>query len=582
MTKTLPSAISSPSFDDGALDKGHLETLYAYKAMLDASIDCIKILSPDGRVINMNQSGCTALGVDPLSGFGMEWLPLLPEEIKKPGRKALQKARSGENAQFLGKTINESGEITFWDNLLTPVHNEQGVVSSILCVSRNVTQQCSAETKLRHLSEFDELTNIPNRRHFQSYLNKALRIAKATHQSVTLLHADLDHFKLLNDTRGSHFGDHILKIVAKRLIKNLSGQGYVARLSGDEFAIIISQTMSTEEITQLAQNIINGIAKPINHNGQSVRLSMSIGTATWPYSVENSEMLTKAANVALSEIKQNGRGGVLQYHSQLMKSVTRIAEQLELAQYAIDHHKIEPYYQPKVRLKDGKLVGLEALLRCTTPTGELAYPGAIWAAFENRSLVEKIGEQMRTRVFEDIKAWTEKGLTLVPVSLNASPVEFMWDDYAEKCLAQIAHYGISPRLIEIEITEHMIVSHGAEFVIRAIKELRQQGIRIALDDFGTGYSTLSNIKDYSVDVIKVDRSFVSSLHQGREGKAIIKALLLLANCLGMDVVAEGVEEQEQCDTLINEGYLIGQGFLFSPAVSKAQIEKLLESERISD
>ncbi|WP_241580509.1 sensor domain-containing protein [Rosenbergiella nectarea] len=582
MTNTLPRAVSSPPFEDSKHDKGHLETLHAYKAMLDASIDCINILTPDGRVVNMNQSGCSALGVDPHSGFGMEWLLLLPEEIRKAGKKALQKARSGENAQFLGKSISEWGETTFWDNLLTPVLNKQGTVESILCVSRNVTQQCSAETKLRHLSEFDELTNIPNRRHFQSYLKRALRIAKATDQSVTLLHADLDHFKLLNDTRGSYFGDHVLKVVAKRLIKKLSGMGYVARLSSDEFAIIIPQTISTEEITQAAQNIISTVAKPINHNGQSVRLSMSIGTATWPYSVDNSDMLTKAANVALSDIKQNGCGGVLQYHSQLMKSVTRIAEQLELAQYAIDHHKIEPYYQPKVRLGDGQLVGLEALLRFTTSTGELAFPGAICAAFENRALVEKIGEQMRTRVFKDIQAWTEKGLKLVPVSLNASPGEFMWDDYAEKCLAQIKHYGIDPRLIEIEITEHMIVGHGAEFVIRAIKELRAQGISIALDDFGTGYSTLSNIKDYSVDVIKVDRSFVSSLHQGREGKAIIKALLLLANCLGMDVVAEGVEEQEQCDTLIDEGYVIGQGFLFSPAVSMTQIEKLLESEMTSE
>lgn len=578
MIKTSPPAVSSPDFNDLEHNKGHSEILHAYKAMLDASIDCIKILSPDGRVLNMNQSGCNALGVDPQSGFGMEWLPLLPEEIQKPGRKALQRARSGENAQFPGRSVNALGEIIFWDNLLTPVRNEQGVVSSILCVSRNVTQQYLAETKLRHLSEFDELTDIPNRRHFQSYLKKALRLAKATEQSVTLFHADLDHFKLLNDTRGSHFGDHILKIVSKRLLKKLCGKGYVARLSSDEFAIIIPQTISPEEINQLAQSIINDIAKPITHNGQSVRLSMSVGVATWPGSVENSEMLTKAANIALSEIKQNGRGGVLEYHSQLMSSVTRIAEQLELAQYAIDHHKIEPYYQPKVRLDDGRLVGLEALLRFTTPTGELAYPGAIWAAFENRALVEKIGEQIRTRVFSDIKEWSDKGLKLVPVSLNASPVEFMWDDYAEKCLAQMAQYNIDPRLIEIEITEHMIVGHGAEFVIRAIKELRKHGIRIALDDFGTGYSTLSNIKDYSVDVIKVDRSFVSSLHQGREGKAIIKALLLLANCLGMDVVAEGVEEQEQCDTLINEGYLIGQGFLFSPAVSKTQIQKLLESD----
>ncbi|MBT0722865.1 EAL domain-containing protein [Rosenbergiella sp. S61] len=582
MTKTSPPAASSPCCDDSENDKCHLETLYAYKAMLDASVDCIKILTPEGRIKNMNHSACTALGADPQSGFGMEWLSLLPVEVRKSAKKALQKAAIGENTQFLGKSISESGAVIYWDNLLTPVRNEQGIVDSILCVSRNVTQQCAAETKLRHLSEFDELTNIPNRRHFQSYLKKALRIAKATYHSVTLLHADLDHFKLVNDTRGSHFGDHILKVVAKRLVKMLAGQGYVSRLASDEFAIIIPQTVSSDEVTQIAQNLINAVARPISHHGQSVRLSMSIGTATWPHSVENSDMLTKAANVALSEIKQNGGGGVLQYHSQLMKSVTRIAEQLELAQYAIDQHKIEPYYQPKVRLHDGQLVGLEALLRFTTPTGELAYPGAIWAAFENRALVEKIGEQIRTRVFKDIQAWTEKGLALVPVSLNASPVEFMWDDYAEKCLAQIAHHGIDPRLIEIEITEHMIVGHGAEFVVRAIKGLRKQGIRIALDDFGTGYSTLSNIKDYSVDVIKVDRSFVSSLHQGREGKAIIKALLLLANCLGMDVVAEGVEEQEQCDTLIKEGYLIGQGFLFSPAVSNAQIEKLLDSDFVAE
>ena len=578
MTKALHSATTSPLVEDEISNQDRLDTLQAYKAMLDASIDCIKILTPDGRVKNMNQSGCLALGVDPQSGFGMEWLSLLPIEIRRPGKKALQKAKVGENAQFLGKSVDELGEVTFWDNLLTPVRNDQGQVDSILCVSRNVTQQCIAETKLRHLSEFDELTNIPNRRHFQSYLKKSLRIAKATRQSVTLLHADLDHFKLLNDTRGNTLGDYVLKIVAKRLVKGMAGRGYVARLSGDEFAIIIAQTMSTDEINHIAQLMIETVSRPITYNGQSIRLSMSIGTASWPQSVENSDMLAKAANVALSEIKQNGRGGVLQYHSQLMKSVTRIAEQLELAQYAIDQHKVEPYYQPKVRLNDGELVGLEALLRFTLPNGELGYPGAIWAAFENRALVEKIGEQIRTRVFKDIQSWTEKGLTLVPVSINASPVEFMWDDYAEKCLAQIAHYGIDPRLIEIEITEHMIVGHGAEYVIRAIEILRKQGVRIALDDFGTGYSTLSNIKDYSVDVIKVDRSFVSSLHQGREGKAIIKALLLLANCLGMDVVAEGVEEQEQCDTLIDEGYLIGQGFLFSPAVSNHQIEKLLGAQ----
>ena len=575
MTKASPSAAFLPTSDDNSAEKHRIDTLQAYKTMLDATIDCIQILTPDGRVKNMNAAGCLAFGLSPQSGFGMEWLLMFPAQVQRQAKKAFQKAKNGENAQFVGKGERQSEAPVFWDNLLTPVFDEQGAVDAILCVSRNITEQCATESKLKHLSEFDELTNIPNRRHFQAYLKKSLRIAKATHQSVTLFHAGLDHFKLLNDTRGNGSGDHALKAIAKRLVKKMSGQGYVARLAGDEFAMIIPRTMSHDEINYIAQSLINTVARPINVSGQSVRLSMSIGAATWPDAVENSEMLTKAANVALSEIKQNGRGGVLQYHSQLMKSVTRIAAQLDLAQYAVEHRKVEPYYQPKVRLTDGKLVGLEALLRFTTPSGELGYPGAIWAAFENRALVEKIGEQIRTRVFQNMQDWQDKGLTLVPVSINASPVEFMLDDYAEKCLAQIDEYGIDPRLIEIEITEHMIVGHGAEYVIRAIDVLRKQGVRIALDDFGTGYSTLSNIKDYSVDVIKVDRSFVSSLHQGRQGTAIIKALLLLANCLGMDVVAEGVEEQEQCDTLVNEGYVIGQGFLFSPAVSHDQIDKLL-------
>ncbi|MBT0728294.1 EAL domain-containing protein [Rosenbergiella australiborealis] len=577
MLNTLPSAISPPFSDDSSIDPCSAETHHAYKAMLNASIDGIKILTPDWRIENMNHAACLALGVDPKRGFGMAWLPLLPANTRRSARKALKKVAFEGKSEFFGKRVNELGETSYWYTLLTSELNTQGKLESILCVSRNITQQFLAESKLRHLTEFDELTNIPNRRHFQKYLKKTIRIAKVTQQSVTLLHADLDHFKRLNDIRGNHTGDHILKVVAKRLTKQLAGQGYVARLSSDEFAIVIPNTITVDEINQIAQDMVNTISQPISYHGQSIRLSMSIGTATWPGSVENSDMLMKAANIALTEIKQNRSGGVLQYHSQLMSSVTRIAEQLELAQYAIDHATIEPYYQPKVRLHDGKLVGVEALLRFIKPNGELASPGAIWAAFENRALVEKIGEQIRTRVFKDMQSWVAKGLMLVPVSLNASPVEFMWDDYAEKCLAQIADYGIDPRLIEIEITEHMIVGSGAEFVIRAIKQLREHGVRIALDDFGTGYSTLSNIKDYSVDVIKVDRSFVNSLDQGREGKAIIKALLLLANCLGMEVVAEGVEEQEQCDTLINEGYLIGQGFLFSPAVSNEKIEKLLGS-----
>lgn len=554
------------------------DLLEDYQSMLNASIDCIKILSVDGKIKTMNQSGCLALGVDPNSNFGMDWLPLLPKEVQRDGHKALLKARVGENSQFMGKSVSAQGEVMFWNNLLTPVFDEKNEIDSILCVSRDVTRETLAELRLRRSNEFDDLTDIPNRRHFRDYLKKTIKLAKKSPQPVTLLHANLDYFKLLNDTRGHQFGDHILKIVAKRLTKYLAGQGYVARLSGDEFAIIIQQDLSFDEVNAYANDLISTVTKPITHLGITLKISMSIGAATWPHQVENSEKLVMAADIALAERKKNGRGGVHQFHAEMLSSITKVSQQIELADFAISAKTISPYYQPKVSLQDGSIVGLEALLRFTDPEGKLAYPNAIWAAFENHSLVEKIGEQIREKVFTDINAWLDKGLTVVPVSINASPVEFMLDNYAENFLAQLSAYNIAPQLIEVEITEHMMVGHSAAFVIRAIDLLRANGVRIALDDFGTGYSALSNIKDYAVDIIKVDRSFVSCLSQGNEGKAIIKALFLLADCLGMDVIAEGVEQQQQCDALLNEGYLIGQGYLFSPAVDNQHMEKFLAAK----
>lgn len=568
-------AISKESIEETLIDE-----LYAYQKMLDTCGESVKVLSPDGKIKRINQSGCELLGLDPESAYGMDWLSLLPKAIRRPGKRSLAKARSGINASFTCKVRSQQGCTTYWECAFTPIFDNAGEISVILSVSRNITRQSLAKKKIRYLSEFDKLTNIPNRRHFQSYLKKILNATNKAANPVTLINANLDNFKLLNDIRGYQFGDYVLRVVANRLVKNLYDTGYVARLSSDEFAIIVTGLTSHEEINQLANKLIGVVTQPIVYLGQTINISVSLGIASWPEPVDKSDMLIEAADIALAEVKKSGRGGVYYYNNGMLKDFKRVSSQLELAQFAINTNSITPYYQPKIRLIDGKVVGFEALLRCIDKQGNLAFPVDIWAAFENYSLAEKLGEQIRSRVFNDIQHWSKQGLTLVPISINASPVEFMQDDYAEVLIKQLSDFGIEPTLIEIEITEHMIVGRGAEFVIRAIKALRKVGVRIALDDFGTGYSALSHIKDYSVDVIKVDRSFVNALTEGKKGIAIIKALHLLASCLDIEVIAEGIERQIQCDILIHEGYNIGQGYLFSPAVDATLAEEFLSRGKI--
>lgn len=552
----------------------HLRT---YKSMLDASIDCIKLINLQGELINMNLSGCKALGVSPESGFGMDWLNLLPPEIRTRGRKALKLANTGRNVRFSGKSQVGENKPFYWDNILTPLQDPQGGVTSILCVSRDITRLHQAEQRFKFISEHDELTGLPNRRMFNTTLKKYLRQAGHHNRPFALVLIDLDYFKLVNDTLGHPAGDYLLKSVANRLKKSLCRDAFVARIGGDEFAAVLPGIGDSQSLLEAGDKLIADTTVPLTYQGQTIYTSLSMGGAIFPQQAADSTAMIKAADIALNELKKNGRGGVLCYDPAMSDVVDTTRGQMELAKQLIYDEAILPFYQPKVRLEDGKIIGLEALMRFFNSQGELCFPGDIWSAFENYALVERIGYIIRDKVFADIRCWIDSSLDVVPVSVNASPVEFMRDNYAEKVLQQLEYYRIPHALLEIEITEHMFDGRGAGYVFRALNLLKAQGVRISLDDFGTGYSALANIRDYPVDVIKVDRSFVASLSKGKEGLAVIKALWLLATELELDVVAEGIEEPGQRDALIREGYLLGQGFLFSMAVSADVIADFLNN-----
>ena len=550
--------------------------------MLDASVDCIKILNADGNLEHMNRSGCVALGLgEQCTEFGMAWLNLLPKSVRPSGVRALKRAQQGSNARFNGMSVTADNSVQYWDNILTPILDDAGNTSKILCVSRDITMQRVAEQRLRDASELDELTELCNRRAFRSRLRRLMAHSREQGAMLGLLLVDLDYFKHINDTLGHPAGDHLLKQVAKRLKAQLPEQTLIARLGGDEFAIIVPQLRDEQQLLELAELTGAQLHKPITYNGKAMNSGMSIGAAIYPLHAQDAHSLMKAVDTALNDMKAAGRGGVRLYSERMHQQAQTMAAQLDRARQIVVDGSLRAFYQPKVDLESGQLRGFEALLRWLCPERGPQSPSTVLEAFNDYQLATQIGENMHHLVLTDMTQWRAQGLQLLPVSINAAPVEFLRDDYAERLLLKLAHYNVPPALIEIEVTEHVLNERGSAFVVRALAKLKRAGVRVALDDFGTGHSSLANLRDYPVDCLKIDCDFIWRITTEPSIYAIVQAIAQLGPALAIDVVAEGVETTEQRQFLLRAGCTMGQGQLWGGAMDNHATERLLASVQLS-
>lgn len=547
------------------------------KNMLDASIDSIKIMTPNGELHHMNRSGFEALGVDPSESYlGVPWLKLLPQEVRRAGQRALKRAAKGMNARFSGKSQTENQTIQYWDNLLTPIVDENNVTQNILCVSRNISQQKVAETRLKKVTERDELTGLYNRRTFYKLFKKALFKAKQQQTEVGVLLIDLDYFKHINDTMGHIAGDHLLHVLGERFHKNFGKNTIVSRLGGDEFVILVKNLESQAQLFDIARLACAQMDNPINYTGKTISGGMSIGCAMYPQDGLSTSNLLKCADIALNDLKNSGRGGIRMFNQDMFKSLDNMTKQLTLARKIIKADQILPYYQPKVRLSDGAVIGFEALLRWQDHHHQIQLPSHIFCAFQDYELASRISETMQLKVFEDMTRWQEKGLDIMPISINAAPVEFLRDDYAEKLLERLSRFDIPANKVELEITEQSLSERGANYVVRALNLLKDFGINISLDDFGTGHSSLTRLQDYPVDCIKIDRNFVERLNSDPSALAIVKAITQIGSSISLDVLVEGIENTEQLHTLIKCDCQIGQGFYFYRPMASQSAQELLK------
>lgn len=544
------------------------------KGIVAAIPDCVSLLDSDGRRIFVNQATQAAYAPAEEGDLLTEnWLDRLPAEALAQGKAQLESARRGH----VGRVTLGGQNGRWWDTLLAPVVDGDGQIARILVVSRDITEQKAIEERANWAANHDSLTKLPNRMLLQRRLERMTDGPDATENPFALVLLDVDNFKQINDTAGHDAGDALLCTFAERLQAAVRATDTVARLSGDEFALLLTNTGSEGELQSVLDRIVEELRKPCIYAGRVFDCSASVGAGIFGRHGASPAELLKNVDVALYAAKAAGKGTFRVFRSAHREEIQKRSSMLSLARDALTDGRICPNYQPKVDLRTGNIAGFEALLRWQHPEKGWQLPNSIAAAFEDLSLASEISERMINQVVADLVAWRAEGIEVGPVAVNASAAEFRRGDFAERLLEKMHKASLPVEALQLEITETVFLGRGAECVERALKTLSGAGMKIALDDFGTGYASLSHLNQFPVNILKIDRSFVHAVQGTTTTAPIIDAVINLGKSLDMAVVAEGVETQIQHDFLINAGCNQGQGFLYSRAVAAAEVSAMLQN-----
>jgi diguanylate cyclase (GGDEF)-like protein/PAS domain S-box-containing protein len=453
-----------------------------------------------------------------------------------------------------------------------------GRLHRVLVTVRDVTEERNVEDRIRWMADHDGMTRLPNRAAFVDRLESAIAAAGQEHTHVALVLFDVDHLKETNDTIGHDAGDLLIQTLAGRLT-DLFGKGCtVGRLGGDEFAAILKPT-DEDAMLLKTQAALDVLREPFTYEGRIIDCQATAGGSVFPQHGTSATELLKAADIALYAAKSRSRGGVLPFRATMRADLQRRSSMISVARDAVREDRIVPYYQPKISLIDNKVRGFEALLRWRHPTLGVQTPSTIDAAFEDLDLATSISELMLTQVVDDMRRWLDNGVEFGRIAVNLSPAEFRHNSLVSRVLERLHRARIATSRIELEVTETVFLGRGADSVAEALNVFSREGVKIALDDFGTGYASLTHLKAFPVDVIKIDRSFVSSLDTNPNDAAIIDAIVGLGHRLGMEIVAEGIETTVQAQYLLDRGCEYGQGYLFGKAAPAATIPSMMAEDR---
>ncbi len=483
-------------------------------------------------------------------------------------------------ATILLRNHRKDGRVIWCEWYNSSLRDDAGNIVSILSLAQDVTTRVLAEERLMHQATHDSLTGLPNRAMLQDRLRQAISRARRGGHRIAAMFIDLDRFKDVNDTLGHRIGDELLREMAARLGRVVRDGDLLVRLSGDEFMVVLEQVTDLESPGVVALKLLEEIRQPSRIEGHDIHISGSIGISVFPDDAEDVETLLKNADMAMYRAKELGKNGHQVFSADLAEhgSTARLME--NALRSAVVRQEFELYYQPKVDMQSGGIIGAEALLRWHHPTRGTLAPGEFIHLAEESGLVHEIGDWVLQSAFAQARRWHDAGFTTLRIAINLSAGQFRATNLAERIRERIGREGCRPQSIEVEVTETSML-RDPDGVGRALASLREMGLRVAIDDFGTGYSSLSHLKRFPIDTLKIDKSFVADLLTDRGDSAIVSAIIALARALDMDVIAEGVETAAQRDMLAAQGCDAYQGFLFSPALPAAQFQAMLQSQQPS-
>ncbi|OAI15594.1 diguanylate cyclase [Methylomonas lenta] len=458
---------------------------------------------------------------------------------------------------------------------INTLYSDKGKIIRRVATSSDITEKKRTAEIVHKQANIDPLTELPNRRMFLDRLQQAISKTHRGHKKLALMFLDLDHFKDVNDSLGHDMGDLLLKEVTQRMLSCIRETDTLARPGGDEFTLIMGELHDTNSIERVAQSILQAMMVPFQLKGECCHASVSIGIALYPDDADNLEELLKKADQAMYAAKDLGRSR-FSYFTPAMQEAAEIRLRLTNdLRHAMDNHQIWVAYQPIVDLATGEISKAEALIRWQHPARGLISPAEFMPVAEDTGLITELGEWVFHQVAKQVADWRVAYYPLFQVSINKSSAQFHNDaDKLSDWLAHLEGLGLPGGCIAVEITEGLLLDTSS-VVSEKLLALKSAGVQTSLDNFGTGYSALAYLKKYHIDFLKIDRTFVSNLTANSSDMALCQAIILIAHTLGMKVIAEGVETDEQRDLLLKAGCDYGQGYLFSKPVTAEEFEKLI-------
>ncbi|MDK2124306.1 bifunctional diguanylate cyclase/phosphodiesterase [Parachitinimonas caeni] len=483
-----------------------------------------------------------------------------------------------ESSHWQGEMVDrrKSGELyPVWLSI-SAVRDASGRITNFVGVFTDYTSRKEAEERLYYLANHDPLTSLPNRTALNESLIHSVNQARKLGEKLAVLFIDLDRFKAINDTLGHAAGDHLLQTAASRLRACLSDEDTVGRLGGDEFTVVLETIGDPNAAAFVAQRILDQMGKPFTIDGHEMFVTCSIGISLYPNDGQEAQTLLKNADIAMYRAKECGKNNY-QFFAQDMnaKAFEHLLMENSL-RYALERREFVLHYQPQVATADGRVEGLEALIRWRHPDFGLVPPTRFVPLAEETGLIVSIGEWAIREVCLQTKAWLDEGLEIDHVAVNLSARQFASDNLLPAVHAALVESGLPPALLELELTESLIMKNPAE-AVELLKRLQAMGVQLSIDDFGTGYSSLSNLKHFPLHNLKIDRSFIESVPYDDDSVAITEAIIAIARKMKLRVIAEGVENVQQFDYLRSVGCDLVQGYLFSPAVKAEDVPRLLKA-----